>query len=95
MCKTKNGIATIFFFFFHFFLYATKFLQNIPYGYLHAVMACTKTFTPNGRTESRTTPLHNYVFTYATHRLNLIHIAINFHQDILYGYLVTARTKIV
>ena len=32
-------------------------------------------------------------FLYATHHLNLIHIAIKFNQDIPYGYLVMAHTR--
>ena len=34
-------------------------------------------------------------FLYVTHCLDLIHIAIKFHQDIPYGYLVMARIRIV
>ena len=34
-------------------------------------------------------------FLYMTYHLNLIHVAIMFDQDIPYGYLVIARTRIV
>ena len=34
-------------------------------------------------------------FLYATHCLDLIHIAIKFHQNIPYGYLVMASIRIV
>ena len=36
-----------------------------------------------------------HLFLYKTHRLNLIHIAIKFHQDVPYGYLVMAHIRIV
>ena len=35
------------------------------------------------------------IFLYATRSLYFIHIAITFHQDILYGYLGMARIRIV
>ena len=34
-------------------------------------------------------------FLYATCRLDLIHIAMKFHQNIPYGYLVMVHTRIV
>ena len=37
----------------------------------------------------------SFFFLYPTHHLDLIHIAIEFHQDIPYGDLVVACTKIV
>ena len=42
-----------------------------------------------------TQKLRAIFFLYVTHGLNLIHIAIKFHQDIPYGYLVKACTRIV
>ena len=67
-----------------------KFNSDIPYGYpvtMGTRIVCKILI------KGKKVRKGEQSFSYATHSLNLVYIAMKFHQNILYGYLVMAHTK--
>ena len=75
---------------------AVKFHLDIPYGYLvmaHTMIVWKK--KSNQREVTQKVRKGEQPFLHATRRLDLIHIVMKVHQNIPYGYLAMARTRIV
>ena len=72
-----------------------KFHQNIPYGYL--IMAHTRIVCKKTNQRAVTQKLRNFkgraIIFVCNSRVDLIHIAMKFHQNIPYGYLVMPGTR--
>ena len=74
---------------------AMKLHLDIPYGYRVTVrkrIVCKKLIKGQVTQKLRK---GKQPFLYATRRFDLIHIAMKFHQNTLYGFLLTSRTIIV
>ena len=72
---------------------AMKFHSDIPYHYrvrMHTRIVCKKT---NQRAVTQKLGKGKQPFLYMSRRLDLIHIAMKFHQTIPYGYLVMTHTR--
>ena len=75
---------------------AMKFYSDIPYGHrvmMHKRIVCKKVI--KGLRNSRNLRKGEQPFLNATRRLDRVHIAMKFHQNIPYGHPIMSRTRIV